>query len=112
MDALYKVLLLLLILSLRYIATECGPLIDPINGRVTFNGIVVYSIGTYECDSGFGIKGAVSRMCRKDGTWSGSNPSCERMLTCTCIHTMLTALVIIIIIIIIRITCTFIYGTT
>ncbi len=51
---------------------------DPVNGRVTFTGITVYSMATYECDSGFGIKGAINRMCQKDGTWSGSNPTCER----------------------------------
>lgn len=62
------------------IATECGDLQDPRNGRVSISGYIVYSVATYKCDSGFGIKGAVTRMCKKDGTWSGSDPTCERTL--------------------------------
>lgn len=62
-----------------YSATECESLLSPINGHVSFTDLVVYSVATYECDRGFGIKGAVTRMCQKDGTWSGSQPTCERM---------------------------------
>lgn len=57
---------------------DCGPLRNPDNGRVdTRNGTLTGSSATYTCDAGYELSGGnPSRMCGRDGVWSGSQPEC------------------------------------
>lgn len=58
-------------------AIDCGALASPRNGQV-LNGATRYnSIAEYRCNSGYQIKGPERRMCQLDGTWDGSEPTCE-----------------------------------
>ena len=38
-------------------------------------------IATYECLSSFFLVGTASRICQSDGTWSGSAPVCEEIIS-------------------------------
>lgn len=63
---------------LLFIAVDCGPLDDPVYGRVTISGTVVYSTATYTCNRGFGLVGVNQRVCQPSGAWSDIPPTCER----------------------------------
>ena len=72
---------------------------DPVNGTLTvspsgqthfFKG----TVATYECDDLFTLNGNAVITCQSDGTWSGSEPTCQREHEfCThahnyiCVHT-------------------------
>ena len=69
----------------------CADLPDPENGDITFVTDVtatfeVLTTATYNCDLGFGLNGGTTvRTCNgdstsPDGDWSGTAPTCERML--------------------------------
>ena len=32
---------------------------------------------TYQCDDGYELSGDMSRECQSDGTWTGSEPTCD-----------------------------------
>ena len=71
-------------LSIQY--TElimCPRLDDPANGAATLenrtNG--VDSLVSYGCSAGYTLVGSDSRTCLLNGTWTHSDPQCERMLT-------------------------------
>lgn len=65
-------------LSIAATVTHCGTLRDPTNGRVIISGTTVYSTATYQCDSGYSISGTFTRVCRNNGEWSGTAPTCKR----------------------------------
>ena len=70
---------------------DCGPLLDPENGMVTFNQSVFQSIAEYECDTGYTLEaGAASRTCGEGGVWSGAQPLCSRK----CVHCAVTRRVV------------------
>jgi len=57
---------------------DCGALTNPTNGTVaTPNGTGYGSTATYACSGDYGVVGATTRTCGSDGTWSGSEPTCE-----------------------------------
>ena len=58
---------------------DCGSLNNPLNGQVTLTDTTVGSTATYECDSGFTLVGNEERTCQDDGTWSGTDPTCDGM---------------------------------
>ena len=69
------------------IAVTCPALEDIENGLVQLTGRAVGSRATYSCFIGFTLAGNAQRICRNDGTWSGSVPVCRRMWLCTeCWH--------------------------
>ncbi len=61
----------------------CPRLDDPANGAATLenrtNG--VDSLVSYGCSAGYTLVGSDSRTCLLNGTWTHSDPQCERMLT-------------------------------
>ena len=63
---------------------DCGTLSGPANGRVsTTAGTTFGQTATYSCNSGYNLVGGSTRMCQASGAtvmWSGSAPTCERML--------------------------------
>ena len=61
-----------------YLAISCRDPGTPANGdRVLTQGTTVGSIVTYECNRGYVLKGADSRVCQPDGVWSAALPSCN-----------------------------------
>ena len=60
---------------------DCGVLRNPVNGQVNdTNGTIFGQTATYSCNTGYNLVGNSTRMCQADGLWTGSAPSCERML--------------------------------
>ena len=66
-----------LLCTYMYTVVDCGDLDDPMNGRVSLDETVFESIATYTCDPGFVLVGNMERICQADGTWSGTEPTCE-----------------------------------
>ena len=60
------------------LGVSCGPLAAPSNGRVdTSAGTSFGDTATYSCDTGFRLRGRVTRKCRANGLWNGKKPTCE-----------------------------------
>ena len=55
----------------------------PRNGEVTQNGNEVGATGVYTCFPGYFISGQRVRTCQSDGEWSGTPPTCRRMISYT-----------------------------
>ena len=76
--------------SLLSTAVDCGALPDPANGQVnTTVGTTFGQTATYSCNIGYNLVGNSIRMCQATGLWSGSAPTCERML-CSIDHQVYT----------------------
>ncbi|XP_003387839.1 PREDICTED: sushi, von Willebrand factor type A, EGF and pentraxin domain-containing protein 1-like isoform X2 [Amphimedon queenslandica] len=60
---------------------DCGPLTDPSNGKVTFDGASVGSSASYTCNEGYILSGNQRRQCLRTGEWTGSDPIC-RIINC------------------------------
>ncbi|XP_014767624.1 sushi, von Willebrand factor type A, EGF and pentraxin domain-containing protein 1 [Octopus bimaculoides] len=54
---------------------QCRTLKPPINGHVAAE-YSVNSLANYSCHIGFELQGPVSRRCREDETWTGTEPQC------------------------------------
>ena len=61
-------------------AVDCDTLSDPANGQVSTSGTTFGETATYSCNTGYNLVGDNTRTCQADGMWSGSAPTCERML--------------------------------
>ena len=59
---------------------RCGGLSNPSNGQVRITNDVPGSTATYTCNSGYTLVGGETRTCQNDGTWSGSAPTCTRVV--------------------------------
>ena len=59
---------------------DCNALTDPANGQVSTNGTTFGQTATYSCNTGYNLVGDNTRTCQAIGYWSGSEPTCERML--------------------------------
>ena len=63
---------------------SCQPLDDIDNGRVECSlgedGVPTEGdTCIYVCDKGFAVNGdSITRECQSDGSWSGSEPTCQR----------------------------------
>ena len=70
--------------SLLLTAVDCGTLTTPANGQVIYSGRTTFGhTATYSCHTGYNLIGGTTRMCQVRGTtgvWSGSAPTCHRML--------------------------------
>ena len=55
-------------------AVDCGNLTNPVNGRVQYDSTKVNSIATYNCNADCDLN--ITRVCQKNGTWSGEEPVC------------------------------------
>ena len=68
-------------LSLFSTAVNCGTLTNPVNGRVSHSGGTTFGHrATYSCDTGYNLVGSSTRTCQSTRRWSGSAPTCQRML--------------------------------
>ena len=60
---------------------DCGTLTNPTNGQVSNTaGTTFGQTATYSCNTGYNLVGDSTRTCQAIGNWSGSVPTCERML--------------------------------
>ena len=60
-------------------AVDCGSLGHPSNGAVsTSSGTTFSQVATYTCINGYMISGTIFRTCQATGSWSPSQPTCER----------------------------------
>ena len=73
MDGVSKFLLFELI-----IAVDCGELLDPEFGMVSFTTTTFGSNSTYACSPGYLLNGPSPRTCLASAEWSGNEPTCER----------------------------------
>ena len=62
---------------------ECTDLNDPDFGRVSVTGLVLGSVATYMCNSGYTLVGNMTRDCvqlnSNTADWSDKAPVCTRM---------------------------------
>ena len=61
-------------------AVDCGTLPNPVNGQVSTTGTTLGQTATYSCNTGYNLIGGSTRTCQATGAWSGSPPTCQRML--------------------------------
>ena len=55
----------------------CPTLDNPANGNLVLSGNTSGETADYTCDTGFSLVGMSQRSCQSNGTWSGSEPTCE-----------------------------------
>ena len=66
---------------LHLTAVDCGTLTNPANGSVTHSGGTTFRhTATYSCNAGYSLVGDSTRTCQATRRWSGSVPTCQRML--------------------------------
>ena len=71
-------------ISLFLTVADCGSLNNPANGQVSHTaGTTEGQNATYSCNTGYNLMGDNTRTCQATGEWSGSEPTCERMLLIT-----------------------------
>ena len=71
---MYKFILILIVV-------DCGNLTDSANGSVSQNsGTTFGQTATYSCNTGYNLVGNSTCTCQDAGNWSGSTPTCQRML--------------------------------
>lgn len=58
-------------------AADCGQLKAPSNGGVNVDGTNIGATAVYYCKEGFALSGNAQRICKPNGRWSGSAPSCH-----------------------------------
>ncbi|XP_064394225.1 uncharacterized protein LOC135341566 isoform X3 [Halichondria panicea] len=56
---------------------DCGRLFDPRNGDVSFKTTTFNSRAAYSCNNGFLLVGQTTRVCQRNGEWSGKAPVCK-----------------------------------
>lgn len=59
-----------------YNVIGCEDLSDPANGNVRVTSTRIGAVATYSCNSGFTLIGKENRVCRPNGEWSGTAPTC------------------------------------
>ena len=60
---------------------DCGTLTNPANGSVNHHaGATFGQTANYSCNIGYNLVGGSTRICQATRTWSGSAPTCQRML--------------------------------
>ena len=79
-------------LCLLSTAVNCGTLTNPANGRVSHIAGTFGRTSTYSCSTGYNLVGGSIRTCQATGVWSGSAPTCQRMLLLLCICTTETSI--------------------
>ena len=63
-------------------AVDCGSLPDPENGQVDHTaGTSLGQTANYRCNTGYNLVGDSTRTCQATGEWSGSEPTCQGMLS-------------------------------
>ena len=58
--------------------TACPVLIAPSNGDIAITMTTPGATVSYSCNTGYILDGAMTRTCLENGTWSDSDPVCNR----------------------------------
>ena len=70
------------IISYSFAADEgtiaCPVLVAPFNGAIDITVTTPAATVSYSCRSGYVLDGPMTRTCLANGTWSGSDPVCNR----------------------------------
>ncbi|EDO34151.1 predicted protein, partial [Nematostella vectensis] len=61
----------------RCIQNSCGYLDPPANGKKIGDEHNYGKSVTFECDTGYRLKGSKARTCQNNGLWDGTQPTCE-----------------------------------
>jgi len=65
---------------------DCPILDNPVKGQVKLTGRTKLGYkAIYSCYTGYELKGNSTRTCQATGVWSGSEPTCKRMLLFACV---------------------------
>ncbi|XP_052242373.1 fibropellin-1-like [Dreissena polymorpha] len=58
---------------------DCGSLVNPVNGEVTYTDTVINNVATYTCADGYRLQGSALRTCvsGSPAIWSPTAPICE-----------------------------------
>ena len=86
---------------------DCGPPPELVNGLIDVSSTLLNSLATYSCNIGYNLNPPLQtvRVCLADGTWFGSDPTCDSKIyilflglhagtelrkidNCTCIRTL------------------------
>ncbi|XP_065189567.1 sushi, von Willebrand factor type A, EGF and pentraxin domain-containing protein 1-like [Sycon ciliatum] len=59
-------------------ASDCGAILEPVNGMFFTNGTTYGSMASFTCNIGYNLAGSSSITCPESGVWSASFPSCDR----------------------------------
>ena len=64
------------------VVVNCSFVLEPNNGVVSYNPqgqnqTLVGATVNYTCNSGYTLNGNNMRICQANGTWSGSDPTCN-----------------------------------
>ena len=59
--------------------TIACPLLDsPSDGNISISTTIPGSTVSYTCELGYILAGPMTRTCLENGTWTGSDPMCNR----------------------------------
>lgn len=66
--------------QLHCLDRECPELQQPESGAVTLSGHpAIFGVrAVYTCPAGFNVVGLQSRLCRANGQWTGTEPTCTK----------------------------------
>ncbi|ESO11990.1 hypothetical protein HELRODRAFT_158375 [Helobdella robusta] len=65
----------------RCLLKECVPLNKISNGGMNSTSFTVNSTVGYWCNEGYELEGNLHRICRRDGSWTGSQPICRGFIS-------------------------------
>jgi len=60
-----------------FVANMCEVLRNITNGTVEQSGTAVGDIATYRCVKRYILEGNKRRVCQRDGSWTGLDPTCQ-----------------------------------
>ncbi|XP_052257736.1 sushi, von Willebrand factor type A, EGF and pentraxin domain-containing protein 1-like [Dreissena polymorpha] len=58
---------------------DCGPMLNPSNGHVSYFSTTYGSIANYSCNLGYFMYGSNSTTCMAEGHWLTTNPDCAQL---------------------------------
>lgn len=60
-----------------FVVIDCGPLSDPVDGKVELSSTKLNAVATYNCKRNKHlVHGTITRVCQANGTWTGREPQC------------------------------------
>ena len=66
-------------MKLIFADRECHELGNPEKGRVLLTGRSFADRTMYSCEDGYRLVGVEFRLCQSDGSWSATEPSCQKI---------------------------------